>query len=81
MEFTISGKNEVNKLYFRRVSYKAENEDFEIIKNYSSVIPLQDKIKYGESYEFYIVTTGCNNTCTEESNKNTSELRRSNFIY
>ena len=81
MEFRISGKSEENKLYFRRVSYKAENDDHVIIKNSSSVIPLQEKIKYGESYEFYIVTTGCSNTCTEESNITTRELRRTNFFY
>ncbi len=71
----ISGKYDLNKLCFTMVFGKSETKCVNI-STLIGVIPLHDELSYGEKYEFYILTTGCKNSCSAKSNTTNFEICR-----
>ena len=59
-------------LYLYLVSDSDSNDEFIIELNKTdrqpNIISLENKLKYGGNYTFYIKTEGCNKTCSAKSN-------------
>ena len=72
MSLKYEQKDVFEALYLYIVSDSDSNDEFIIELNATDrqpiIIALENKLKYGGNYTFYIKTEGCNKTCSAKSN-------------